>query len=446
MSGPKSSAPTLIRATAEGDTLLRRPTADDATAEEAQLLGISPRYVLDRCLGGGSFGSVFVARTLDRGETRSPERVAIKVLHGDLPDQARLHVLRRELSSLRAIHCRRIPTVYHADLQASPPYLVMEYFAHGTLESLLAHGPMAADDARALLRCLLEAVVAAHKADVLHLDIKPANVLLDGAGGYVLTDFGISQAPRVTLSLAGLGSTGWQAPEQERADLAHLDLRTDLFGVGATVWSALTGIDLAGPHGRLLRARAATSGVVLPPVSTVVAVDPELESLVMSLLARDPTARPGNAAVPLAQLGGGEGATDDLPGTEVDPDEVLKVVDQIVDPLVAKLFDGEQRGIRRLVPGEALCHQGEVSHYAFTLVRGALRVERDGALLARVDREGEIVGEIAALTGSPRNASLVADGEVYVRVMNAAQLENLVTANPALAVRLIRTMAQRHPG
>jgi len=441
---PDSTAPTLIRATtAEGDTLLRAPRADDETAEAAQLIGDSPRYRLDRCLGSGSFGAVFVGTTLDRGDTPSPERVAVKVFHGELPDAQRSHVLRRELSSLRAIRCRRIPTLFHADLQATPPYLVMEYFAHGTLEDLRQHGPLAAADATELLRCLLEATDAAHQADVLHLDIKPANVLLDGAGGYVLTDFGISQAPRVRLSLAGLGSSGWQAPEQEVADLTHFDLRTDLFGVGATVWSALTGIDLAGPAGRLLRGRARDSPVVLPPISAVVAVDADLEQLVMSLLARDPTHRPGSGAEVLAKLGG-TGEARALPGTEVDADEALQVIDAIVDPLVAKLFEGEQRGIRRLRDGEALCRQGEVSHYAFTLVSGALRVERHGEPLARVDREGSIVGEIAALTGAPRNASLVAEGEVYVRFMNAAQLENLVTANPALAVRLIRTMAGRH--
>jgi len=440
-----STAPTLIRVTEEGSTLLRRRGGDELTAEATQLLGTSPRYRLDRCLGGGSFGSVFVGTTVDRGDTDSPERVAVKVLHGDLPDAHRRHVLRRELSSLRAIQCRRIPTVYHADLEASPPYMVMEYFAHGTLEDLLEHGPLSSDDGLALLRSLLEATDAAHQVDVLHLDIKPANVLLDGAGGFVLTDFGISQAPRMTLALAALGSSGWQAPEQERAELDHLDLRTDLFGVGATVWSALTGVNLAGPEGRLLRGRALASPVVLPPISTLVAVDEELEATVMSLLVRDPAQRPGSARQLLARLAS-EAPGPTLPGQPVHPDQVLAVIDAIVDPLVALLFEGEQRGIRRLAPGEALCRQGDVSHYAFTLVRGVLRVERDGEAVARVDREGSIVGEIAALTGAPRNACLVAEGEVFVRVMNAAQLENLVTANPALAVRLIRTMARRHPG
>lgn len=186
-----SHGATLLR-TGQGQTLLRGIDREP-TADASQLLGTSPRYRLDRCLGGGTFGAVYQATTLDAGETASPKRVAIKVLHGNLPNAQRAHVLKRELSSLRAISCPRIPTVFYADVSSDPPYLVMELFPHGTLEDMVSHhGPLSPVNATSLLVSLLEAAHAAHQADVLHLDIKPANVLLDGAGGFVLTDFGIS--------------------------------------------------------------------------------------------------------------------------------------------------------------------------------------------------------------------------------------------------------------
>lgn len=414
------------------------------------VVGWRPLFRLDRHLGGGAFGDVFLATTLDAAGTDAPEQVAVKVLTGDLHENVRLHVLQRELSSLRAVSCPRIPRVFAADLDEPHPHLAMEYFPHGTLEDLLDRvDGLEEHEATALLESLLEAVEAAHNADVLHLDVKPANVLLDGAGGFVLTDFGLAQAPRQRLALHGLGSEGWQAPEQEAGARDKLDQRTDLFGVGATVWSALTGIDLASRRGQSLRHRARSSNLALPPVSAVRTCPPGLQQVVMSLLLRDREGRPGSASEVRGALeamrSGQVNAGALLPGRLVAPGELKVVLGQIVDPLVARLFRSEQRGVRQVHDGEALCRQGERSHHAYCIIRGAVRVVRDGVEIARVDREGTFLGEVAALTGRPRTAALLADGEVYVKVLNAAQLESLVSANPALAVRLIRTMARRFP-
>lgn len=436
------SAPAMAMSD-DGKTLLRDPKAAYSLPDGKEL-GDRPRYRLERCLGGGSFGAVYEATTLDAGDSASPERVAIKVLHGELPDRARAHVLKRELSSMRAIHCDRIPRVFHAELGAELPYMVMEYFPHGTLEDVIQEkAPLDHDLALTLFAHLLRATDAAHQADVLHLDIKPANVLLDGKQGFVLTDFGISQAPRVSLGMAGLGSVGWHAPEQERRETDRFDRRTDLFGIGATMWSALTGVDLGSPHGQAQRGRAALSPIALPPISTRAKCDPKLEGLVMWLLARDPNHRPGSAQEVLTRLGPTATPAPELPGREVDSDEALRILDAIVDPLVSRLFAGQPNAIRILEPGDVLCHQGETSHFAFALLHGAIRVERDDKVIGRIDREGQIVGEVAALTGATRFASLLVDQPTSVWVLNAAQLENLVTANPALAVRLIRTMAHR---
>ena len=77
---------------------------------------------------------------------------------------------------------------------------------------------------------------------------------------------------------------------------------------------------------------------------------------------------------------------------------------------------------------------GRAPDWAFLLLRGALLVERALAL----------AGELAALTGRPRTASLYADGPTYVCVLNAAQFEGLVASNAALGVRLLRSMAERY--
>ncbi len=409
------------------------------------------RFRLDRLLGVGGFGSVFQATCLAHTDHPGvPEHVAVKILTGSLRDRHRRHTLQRELSSLLAIRCERIPRVYDWELDGSQAFIAMEYFPHGNLEELLTKvGAIDEREALALLESLLTAVVAAHSVSLLHLDIKPANVLLDGAGGFVLTDFGVSQAPRAgkSLPMQGLGSAGYQAPEQEQRLKGTFDLQTDLFGVGATMWAALTGIDLATTKGKVMRRRAEGSAIVLPPVSMFRKCSPSIEAIVMGLLARERAARPGDPNPVLATvqaiLEGREGTELMIPGSPVDATELNLVIEQIVDPLIAQLFENEHRGIRRLHHGEALCQQDEASYHAFVLIKGVVRILRDGEEVARLDREGEVIGEIAALTGERRNAAMIAEGDVWVRILNAAQLESVVSANPALGVRLIRSMASR---
>ncbi len=408
------------------------------------------RFRLERYLGGGSFGSVYSAAVIERMPSHpTPSRVAIKLLHGALADKQRRHTLQRELSALLAINNDRIPRVYDWKLDGDQPFIAMEFFPHGTLSDMLDRvGAIDEGEAMTLLERLLEALVAAHGASVLHLDIKPANVLLDGDGGFVLTDFGVAQAPRSgkALPMAGLGSPGWHAPEQEERLRGTFDLRTDLFGVGTTVWSALTGVNLSSEIGMLRRRRWAGRRTALPPIRKLRQCMPELETIVMSLVARNQDDRPGNAAIVLdriRRLRRGDHTERAVPGREIKADELRDLVQKVVDPLVAQMFRRDHRGIRYLDEGEQLCQQGDSSLHAFALVHGAIRVVRDGVTLARIDREGEFVGEIAALTGEKRSASLIADGPLWVRVLDAAQLESVIATNPALGVRLIRSMASR---
>ena len=81
--------------------------------------------------------------------------------------------------------------------------------------------------------------------------------------------------------------------------------------------------------------------------------------------------------------------------------------------------------------------------HAFVLIHGSLDVYVGDHRVATIDREGEFVGEIAALTGRARTATLIANNDVWVRVLDAAQLESVIATNPSLGVRLIRTMAAR---
>jgi serine/threonine protein kinase len=376
------------------------------------------RYQILRRLGRGGFGSVYVARCLDSGSDAPPEQVAIKVL-GVSSDPRTASTLKRELAALLAIDDDRIPTVYDWSLGDSAAFVVMQYFPAGSLADawpFLSRG----DEAQVwrLITDLLGALSAAHRAGILHLDLKPSNVLLDGEGGFVLTDFGVSQAARMSKGLlhqgkvaVGLGTHGYRAPEQANLSLKDFDLRTDLWGVGATAWAMYTGIDL---NKRQEVLRRAEDGYIygLPALADVaLSCPPPLEEVVMSLLFLDPDRRPGGAAEVLAQvsaIAGGFGLDSQTLALarqeSADPAEIQQVIEGIVDPLWASICKapGFDRYFAKYEHGEVLASEVQGSFRTFLLLSGKVEVVKpDGRVVDLEDREGSMLCAISTLTGGP---------------------------------------------
>jgi len=403
------------------------------------------RFRLMKRLGRGRYGAVFLARCLDAGaEGAPPERVAVKVLSTAAGAE---RALRRDLRALLALRHERVPHVYDACADGARPFVAMQLYAGGSLRERIVSEPAPEEDEIwRLVEQLLEALAAAHQASILHLDVKPSNVLLDGRGGYGLADFGISEAARA--GAGARGTPGYAAPELREGRFDALDARADLYGVGATAWAFAASTDLARRE-RLARGAPPARpplGALRPDLS------PSLVWMVEGLLAADPEARPGSAAEALAQLRAlarrAEPPRAALGGAgEPLPEEgATALAARLVDP-VARLVCREPalRGrLVRLAPGELLCAEGELTDCAFLVLEGALLVERAGRPVARLAREGEIAGELAALSGRPRSASLYADGPTCVCVLNAAQFEGLVAGNAALGLRLLRAMAERY--
>ena len=405
------------------------------------------RFRLMHKLGKGAFGSVHLARCIDADRDEAPpERVAIKMIPS-IPEPAGAAALRRELASLLALRDPRIPRVYDWNVTTGTAFVAMEHYSHGTIRDRILGATLPEEEeVWRLLEDLLGALVALHSASVLHLDVKPSNVLLDGAGGHVLADFGVSEAAHIGTGIVrrSKGTPGYRAPEQRDEHFGAYGARTDLWGVGATAWSFAVGAAIGSAHERdpaglapLRRHR--------PDLSNT------LEWLIASLLRAKPEQRPGSAAQVLEQVRAllGEaaprGAAPPAAGEAISSEDLEHTLGGVFDPLtLAVLEDPRLQAAVRLFPsGEALCLEGERSYQAYLLLRGAVLVESGGDVIARVDREGELLGEIAALTGRPRTASLYADGPVWACVLDAPDLERLVTERPAVALRLLRSIAQR---
>lgn len=249
-------------------------------------------YELGAALGAGGMGQVFDARDADG------RRVAVKVLREGADEVAAARLV-REAELVGQMRHRALVRVHDAGrTDDGRPYLVMEHVDGETLaEAVAARGPLNAEQAWATVREVANALAHAHSHGVLHRDLKAANVLLDGRGRPKLSDFGLARRegdPKLSQSGASVGTPLTMAPEQWWA--ARVDERTDVYGLGAILYEALTGAaPWEGEEPNELVHRVAT-GAPRAPGDRGVELPTNAEAFVMRCLARRPEERPADVA------------------------------------------------------------------------------------------------------------------------------------------------------
>lgn len=191
-----------------------------------------PGYELERFLGVGAFGEVWVA--IERNTGR---RVAIKFYaHRGGLDWS---LLSREVEKLAFLFADRyVVQLIGVGWDANPPYYIMEYLERGSLAERLQQGSLPAAEAVEIFHDVAVGLAHAHGKGVLHCDLKPANVLLDQDSKPRLADFGQSRLSHEQVP--ALGTLFYMAPEQ--AELTALpDARWDVYALGALLYCMLTG-------------------------------------------------------------------------------------------------------------------------------------------------------------------------------------------------------------
>ena len=242
-------------------------------------------------LGRGGMGVVYRARS------EAPARdVALKIAAQRASPRS-LQRFEQEARSLSRLQHPGIVAIHDVGQHEGRPYFVMQYVPGASLEQHLAdEGPLPPARAVEIFSQLTRALAHAHDRGVLHRDLKPANILLSEDGAPCLTDFGLardltSSSKRLTLEGAPLGTPGYWSPEQALGDQAAIDARTDVYGLGASLYAALVGeasliADTFAECVVAVRERDPT-----PPRARRPEVDPALDAVVMRCLAKDPDAR-----------------------------------------------------------------------------------------------------------------------------------------------------------
>jgi serine/threonine-protein kinase len=254
-------------------------------------------YELEAVLGEGGGGRVFRARQLG-----ADREVAVKVLSGGSPaEQARFA---REVRALAAIRHPHVIPIFEVGHCAVGPFFSMELATRGNLGQRVRGGGLNPREAASLVEQAARGVAAAHAARIIHRDLKPGNILLahTDLGEVVpkVADFGLAKpwteagdAPDglVTATGAFLGTPSYMAPEQAAGRVADIGVRTDVYGLGAVLYHALTG----SPPFRGDSAAAVAHQVITappePPRRRVPGIPRDLEAVCLKCLEKAPARR-----------------------------------------------------------------------------------------------------------------------------------------------------------
>jgi len=210
------------------------------TTRAVSILGELGDYELLEEIGRGGQGVVFRARQKSLNRT-----VALKVISlGQWASKAHLKRFRREAEAAAGLDHPSIVPIYDVGERDGSCYFSMKFVEGGQLDEVTRREPMPIRRAAELIAKVARTVHYAHEHGILHRDIKPGNILLDGRGQPHLTDFGLARLVEsessVTQTLDVLGTPSYMAPEQAVGNNAAISNVTDVYGLGAVLYQLLT--------------------------------------------------------------------------------------------------------------------------------------------------------------------------------------------------------------
>jgi len=298
--------PVTQSASVAGETLPKTPSAGPAAVRRRAIdepcfppdATIAGRYRVVRFIARGGMGEVYEVEDLELRE-----RVAMKTVRPEVArDTVAIERFRREIQLARKVTHPNVCRIFDVGSSAGTIFLTMELLAGETLAQRLRQaGPMATEEALPIARQIAEALDAAHRAGVVHRDLKPGNVMLvEGRGGTraVVTDFGLARleaggdgAAGLTLTAAAavVGTPAYLAPEQVEG--SEITAATDIYAFGIVLYEMLTGTVPFVADNALSTAAKRLREAPVPPRVHVPGLDARWEAAILRCLEREPAAR-----------------------------------------------------------------------------------------------------------------------------------------------------------
>ena len=321
---------------------------------------LSGRYELGETLGYGGMSEVHRGR-----DVRLGREVAVKVLRADLARDPQFQLrFRKEAQNAAKLNHPAIVAVYdtgETNTEHGPlPYIVMEYVDGRTLRDIVkTEGPMPPRRAMEIMADVCAALDFSHRHQIIHRDVKPANIMITRTGAVKVMDFGIARAlgdgqAAVTQTAAVIGTAQYLSPEQARGEA--VDARSDVYATGCVLYELLTGDPPFTGDSPVAVAYQHVREDPRPPSTVNPRIGPVLDAVVLKAMSKNPANRyqsaaemrvelvrvlsgqRPNAPMVMAQerttmLGGQTGPTQVIPG----------------GPQPAPLVDDDDRGRRRKI-------------------------------------------------------------------------------------------------
>ncbi len=293
-----------------------KPLTEFREFEDGELIA-GTRYRVVRLIGVGGMGSVYEVEHVELGK-----RFVLKALLRELARREDLVArLRNEWRALARLQHANIVNVTDAGTSGGGvPFYVMERLDGDTLAAHLKQKRrLHVLEAVAVSAHVLDALSAAHDIGIIHRDVKPANIFLVDGGGVKLLDFGVAKIADATSVVTArgiaVGTPRYMSPEQARGE--RVDGRSDVYATGLILFEMIAGVgpyDDARDANELLLAHLAREA---PRLSSLVpGIAPELERILVSMLAKDCRARPAHARLVAEQLREFAGRYRSVPATD----------------------------------------------------------------------------------------------------------------------------------